>query len=149
MENITPVSVAGAVIDAYQIDVKIKTRDNYGPGHQFWLFCSMPAPSFRSQRSRRQVLAIDLTDDGVVFHVAALRHMHSELLNQPIDMTPAIMETSDTNCASNTTLDDANGGADFYVANRGNNTVARSGKAARSWREGKFVCTDPPLATAV
>ena len=29
----TPVSVAGAVIDAYQIDVKIKTRDNYGPGH--------------------------------------------------------------------------------------------------------------------
>jgi hypothetical protein len=40
-------------------------------------------------------------------------------------MTPAIMETSDTNCASNTTLDDANGGADFYVANRGNNTIVR------------------------
>ena len=40
------------------------------------------------------IAAIDLTDDGVVFHVAAVRHMHSELLNQLIDMTPAIMETS-------------------------------------------------------
>jgi hypothetical protein len=71
------------------------------------------------------IAAIDLTDDGVVFHVAAVRHMHSELLNQPIDMIPAIMEASDTNCASNTTLDDANGGADFYVANQGNNTIVR------------------------
>ena len=28
-----PVSVAGAVIDACQIDVTIKARDNYDPGH--------------------------------------------------------------------------------------------------------------------
>ena len=49
----TPVSVAGAVIDAYQIDVKIKTRDNYGPV------------------TKAGIAAIDLTDDGVVFRVAA------------------------------------------------------------------------------
>jgi hypothetical protein len=122
MENMTPVSVAGAVIDAYQIDVKIKTRDNYGPGHPMFNAGSLiQIAAF----TKAGIAAIDLTDDGVVFHVAAVRHMHSELLNQPIDMTPAIMETSDTNCASNTTLDDANGRADFYVANRGNNTIVR------------------------
>jgi hypothetical protein len=78
-----------------------------------------------SEPFTNSIAAIDLTDDGVVFRVTAVRHMHSEFLDQPIDMTPATMETSDTNCASNTTLDDANGGADFFVANRGNNTIVR------------------------
>lgn len=78
-----------------------------------------------SEPFTNSIAVIGLTDDGVVFRVTAVRHMHSEFLGQPIDMTPATMVTSDTNCASNTTLDDANGGSDFYVANRGSNTIVR------------------------
>ena len=43
-------------------------------------------------------------------------------LNQPVDLTPASNETSDPNRAANTTLDQ---GADFYVANRGDNSIVR------------------------
>jgi hypothetical protein len=75
-----------------------------------------------SEPFANSIAAINLTDDGVVFHVASVRHMHSDALDQPIDMTPAKMETGDTNWASNTTLDVK---ADFFVANRGNNTIVR------------------------
>jgi hypothetical protein len=44
----------------------------------------------------------------------------SQALNKPIDLTPVAMETSNPNWASNTTLDAQ---ADFYVANRGDNTI--------------------------
>jgi hypothetical protein len=75
-----------------------------------------------SEPFANSIAAISLTDDGIVFHVASVRQIHSETLDQPIDMTPATMETSDTNWASNTTLDV---NADFFVANRGNNTIVR------------------------
>jgi len=68
------------------------------------------------------IAALDLTDDGVVFHVAGIHRIHSWALNQPVDLAPAEMETGDGNWASNTTLEE---GADFYVANRGNNTIVR------------------------
>jgi hypothetical protein len=51
-----------------------------------------------------------------------VRRIHSEALNHPVDLAPVTMETSDNNWASNTTLDV---GSDFYVANRGNNTIVR------------------------
>jgi hypothetical protein len=66
------------------------------------------------------IAAITLTDDGVVFHVAGISRIRSAVLNQPIDLAPVQMETSDPNWASNTTLDIQ---ADFYVANRGDNTL--------------------------
>jgi hypothetical protein len=65
------------------------------------------------------------TDDGTVFHVAAAHRIRSEALSEPIDLAPAAIETSDPNWASNTTLDME---ADIFVANRGNNTVARMGQ---------------------
>jgi hypothetical protein len=68
------------------------------------------------------VAAIDLADDGVVFHMVRVRRMWSEALNQPIDLAPVTIETSDPNWAANTTLDVQ---SDFYVANRGNNTIVR------------------------
>ena len=68
------------------------------------------------------ILALDLTDDGTVFHVASARHIRSEALNHPVDLAPVFTETSDPNWAANTTLDVQ---ADFYVANRGNNTIVR------------------------
>jgi hypothetical protein len=46
----------------------------------------------------------------------------SDALNQPVDLAPAAIETENTRWASNTTLE---GGADFYVANRGDNTIVR------------------------
>jgi hypothetical protein len=51
-----------------------------------------------------------------------LKHLQSEALDVPVDLAPVTMETSDGNWASNTTLDV---GSDFYVANRGNNTIVR------------------------
>lgn len=75
-----------------------------------------------SEPFQNSIAAIDLTDDGVVFQVAAVRRFQSDALNQPVDLAPVTMETSDTDWASNTTLDVD---ADFYVANRGNNTIVR------------------------
>jgi hypothetical protein len=68
------------------------------------------------------IAALDLVDDGVVFRVARVRRCRAGAVNQPIDLAPAAMETEDPNWASNTTLDV---GADFYVANRGDNTIVR------------------------
>jgi hypothetical protein len=46
----------------------------------------------------------------------------SPALNMPVDLTPAKIETENMNWASNTTLEQ---GSDFYVANRGDNTIVR------------------------
>ena len=75
-----------------------------------------------SEPFENTIAALDLTDDGVVFHVASVRRIQADVLDQPVDLAPATIETSDPNWASNTTLDVQ---ADFYVANRGNNTIVR------------------------
>ena len=77
---------------------------------------------FVSEPLRNTIAAIDLIDDGVIFRVGAIRRIHSEALNEPIDMAPAEIETENPNWASNTTLEE---GADFYVANRRDNTIVR------------------------
>lgn len=68
------------------------------------------------------IVAIDLTDDGVVFRPGSVRRIRSGALDQPVDLAPAAIETTDPDWSSNTTLEE---GADFYVANRGNNTIIR------------------------
>src|SRR5262245_8843220 len=75
-----------------------------------------------SEPFRNTIAAIDLIDDGVIFRVGAVRRIHSEALNEPIDLAPAEIETEAPNWASNTTLEE---GADFYVANRRDNTIVR------------------------
>src|SRR5215475_467045 len=75
-----------------------------------------------SEPSRNTIAAIDLIDDGVIFRVGAVRRIHSEAFNEPIDLAPAEIETEAPNWASNTTLEE---GADFYVANRRDNTIVR------------------------
>jgi hypothetical protein len=75
-----------------------------------------------SEPWNHSIAALDLIDDGVIFGVAQVRRYGSDALEHPIDLAPAVMETQDTNWASNTTLDV---GADFYVANRGSNTIVR------------------------
>ncbi|HKF54242.1 MAG TPA: hypothetical protein VKJ45_02315 [Blastocatellia bacterium] len=75
-----------------------------------------------SEPFQDSIVAIDLVDDGVIFRVGSVRRLRSGALNQPVDLAPAENETLNPNWASNTTLDV---GADFYVVNRGNNTIAR------------------------
>ena len=51
-----------------------------------------------------------------------IRRINSRALNMPVDLAPAKIETQDIRWASNTTLEQ---NADFYVANRGDNTIVR------------------------
>src|SRR5262245_9678903 len=75
-----------------------------------------------SEPFQNTIAVIDLIDDGVIFRVGAIRRIHSDALNEPIDLAPAAIETEAHNWASNTTLEE---GADFYVANRRDNTIVR------------------------
>jgi hypothetical protein len=75
-----------------------------------------------SEPFENTIAVLHLGDDGVIFRVEAVRRFHSRALNQPVDLAPAEIETSDPDWASNTTLEED---ADFYIANRGNNTIVR------------------------
>jgi len=75
-----------------------------------------------SEPFQNTIAVIDLIDDGVIFRVGAIHRIHSDALNEPIDLAPAAIETEAPNWASNTTLEE---GADFYVANRRDNTIVR------------------------
>jgi len=75
-----------------------------------------------SEPFQNTIAVIDLIDDGVIFRVGAIHRIHSDALNEPIDLAPAEIETEAPNWASNTTLEE---GADFYVANRRDNTIVR------------------------
>jgi hypothetical protein len=54
--------------------------------------------------------------------VNPVTRISSPSLNFPVDLTPVKRSTDDPNWASNTTLDED---SDFYVANRGDNTIVR------------------------
>jgi hypothetical protein len=59
---------------------------------------------------------------GKVFGLASVRRIRSSALNLPVDLTPVHRDMDNVNWASNSTLDQ---GSDFYVANQGDNTIAR------------------------
>ncbi len=68
-------------------------------------------------------LLIGGTSPNQVFSLGSVTRIGSDApLNLPIDLAPAKRDTDDVNWASNTTLDN---GSDFYVANRGDNTIVR------------------------
>jgi len=76
-----------------------------------------------SEPFENTIAAIDLVDDGVIFRVAEpVRRLRSEALNHPVDLAPVENEKTNPDWSSNTTLEE---GADFYVANRGDNTIVR------------------------
>jgi len=72
------------------------------------------------------IAVIDLVIVGTapnqVFGLGAVRRIRSPALDRPVDLTPANRDTDDVRWASNSTLEK---GSDFYVANRGDNTVVR------------------------
>ena len=59
---------------------------------------------------------------NLVFGPGSISRIQSRALNRPIDLAAVHRDTDNINWASNTSLDD---GSDFYVANRGNNTIVR------------------------
>jgi DNA-binding beta-propeller fold protein YncE len=74
------------------------------------------------------IAVLDLVTFGTagnqIFALAGnrIKRIRSEVLNVPVDLTPAAIDIDNTDWASNTTLDD---GSDLYVANRGDNTIVR------------------------
>jgi hypothetical protein len=70
-------------------------------------------------------LAIFGTAPDQVFGVGSVTRISSPELNMPVDLAPTPINKGDAMWASNTTLDDD---SDFYVANRGNNTIVRMHK---------------------
>lgn len=67
-------------------------------------------------------LAIGGPSGDEVFIPTTTRTIRGAALNQPIDLAPVHIETTDPNWASNTTMEE---NTDFYVCNRGNNTIVR------------------------
>src|SRR5215471_408873 len=67
-------------------------------------------------------LVIFGTASDQVFGLGSVSRISSPALNQPVDLAPAQRDTENVAWASNTTLDN---GSDFYVANRGDNTIVR------------------------
>jgi hypothetical protein len=57
-----------------------------------------------------------------VFQAGKVTRISASELSMPVDLAPVVIDKDDPMWASNTTLDD---GSDFYVANRGNNTIVR------------------------
>lgn len=70
------------------------------------------------------VVALTLTNNGVVFVPVpgSLRRITSDAFDMPIDLAPAMSDSTSAGWASNTTICM---GEDLYVANRGNSTIAR------------------------
>jgi hypothetical protein len=68
------------------------------------------------------VAILTLGDNGRVFCLQRVLHFVNPDLNMPVDVAPAVPEVAHRSFASNTTLA---GGADLYVANRGNGTIVR------------------------
>jgi hypothetical protein len=81
---------------------------------------------YASQPFDDSIKAIQLAVGGPagseVFTPVTTRVLRSPALDQPVDLAPVRIESEDRNWASNTTMEE---GSDFYVSNRGNNTVVR------------------------
>jgi CxxC motif-containing protein (DUF1111 family) len=93
------------------------------------LFNWVPQPSVLvSDPLGDRVLVFDLEDDGKLLQAANARYITAPVLQTPVDLAPAVREAAARNFASNTTL---GGGSDFYVVNRGNNSVVRMTQAGK------------------
>src|SRR5262249_44335998 len=81
---------------------------------------------FVSEPFQNTIAVLNITADAPSptpgLGVTGIQRFHSDALTQPVDLAPVTMEITDLHFSSNTTLD---GDSDFYVANRGNNTIVR------------------------
>jgi hypothetical protein len=77
---------------------------------------------------RHEIVALTLIEDGQVFRVGSTRRLADPMLTVPVDIAPTVPEMVSPVFSSNTTLA---GGADLYVANRGDGTVVRLSQDGR------------------
>ena len=81
---------------------------------------------FVSEPFHNTIAVINLVVVGaapnLVFGPGSVSRIYSDALNFPVDLAAAARDAENVKWASNTTLDN---GSDFYVANRGNNTIVR------------------------
>jgi hypothetical protein len=81
---------------------------------------------FVSEPFNNTIAVINLVVVGAapnqVFKMDSQTRINSPDLKFPVDLAPVQRDVDNLNWASNTTLED---GSDFYVANRGNNTIVR------------------------
>ena len=81
---------------------------------------------FISEPFNNTIALVNLTIFGTapnqVFGLGSVSRISSVELNLPVDLAPVAIDKDDPMWASNTTLDD---GSDFFVANRGDNTIVR------------------------
>jgi hypothetical protein len=81
---------------------------------------------FVSEPFNNTIAIINLVNFGTapnqVFGLGSVSRISSSSLNLPVDLAPVKRDKDDVRWASNTTLDE---GSDFYVANRGDNTIVR------------------------
>jgi hypothetical protein len=81
---------------------------------------------FVTEPFQNKIAVLSLVNFGVapnqVFGLQTISRIGSPWLNLPVDLAPVHRDNDNVNWASNTTLDQ---GSDFYVANRGNNTIVR------------------------
>jgi hypothetical protein len=88
------------------------------PGAAWQLFVSEPF--------RNTIAVVNLVVFGTapnqVFGPGSVSRISSRSLKLPVDLAAVHRDVDNINWASNTTLDE---GSDFYVANRGNNTIVR------------------------
>jgi hypothetical protein len=71
---------------------------------------------------RDALVALTLTEDADMLRVDSIRRIKSDALRMPIDLAAAVVEVVNPLFAGNTTLA---GGADLYVANRGDGRIVR------------------------
>jgi hypothetical protein len=88
------------------------------PGTAWQLFVSEPFNNTIAVVN----LAVFGTAPNQVFGPGSVSRMSSPSLKLPVDLAPVQRDADSINWASNTTLDE---GSDFYVANRGDNTIVR------------------------
>jgi len=81
---------------------------------------------FVSEPFHNSIAVINLVVAGTapnfVFGPGSISRIRSPALNRPVDLAAVQRDADSINWASNTSLDD---GSDFYIANRGNNTIVR------------------------
>jgi hypothetical protein len=80
-----------------------------------------------------------------VFGLGPVSRIRSSLLRFPIDLAAVRRDADNINWASNTTLDD---GSDFYVANRGDNTILRMRQDGSVVSISRVALDDDPLEEA-
>jgi hypothetical protein len=91
------------------------------PGAAWQLFVSEP---FNNTIAVINLVVVGATPNQV-FGPGTASRISSTSLNLPVDLAPVERDADSVTWASNTTLDE---GSDFYVANRGDNTIVRMGQ---------------------